>query len=323
MVNLRRPTYTDVLKARKVIAPYLDKTPLRHYPLLSEVLGFEAYVKHENLLPTSAFKIRGGINLISQLSLEERERGVITASTGNHGQSIALAAKMFGVKAIICAPEGSNPDKMNVIRSFGAETVEEGRDFEEARLNAERISEEKGMRYIHSGNEPLLIAGVGTAGLEILEDLPELDAVIAPVGGGSTASGLSIVFKTVAPEVKVIGVQSEAAPSVYLSWKSGRIESTESADTFADGLATRRAFEFTTPILRDNLDDFILVSEEELKAAIRLYVEKAHTIAEGAGAAALAAGYKIRERFKGKKVVLMLSGANITAEMLKGILSEG
>ena len=315
-----RPTFTDVLKARNRIAPYLSKTPLLHYPSLSKILGFEAYVKHENMQPTGAFKIRGGINLVSQLSPEEKAKGVITASTGNHGQSIARASKMFGVKAAVCVQAGANPDKVEAIRGYGAEIIEEGRDFDEARLNAERIAEEEGIRYIHSANEPLLIAGVGTVGLEILEDLPNVDAVIVPVGGGSQASGLAIVMKTAAPNVEVIAVQAENAPSVYLSWKSGKLESTESASTMADGLATRQAFELPVPILRDLVDDFVLVSDEEIKDAVRLYVEKAHTIAEGAGAAPLAAGYKIRDRLKGKKVVFILSGGNITAEQLRDIL---
>jgi len=315
-----RPTFKDVLKAKKRIAPYLTKTPLRHYPSLSKTLGFEVYVKHENLQPTGAFKIRGGINLVSQLSPEEKAKGVITASTGNHGQSIARASKMFGVKATVCVQDGANPDKIEAIRGFGAEIIEEGRDFYEARLNAERIAEEKGLRYIHSANEPLLVAGVGTGGLEILEELPDLDAVIVPVGGGSQAAGLGIVFKTAAPNVEIIAVQAENAPSVYMSWKSGRLESTETANTMADGLATRQAFELTLSMMKELIDDFVLVSEEEIKDAIRLYVEKAHTIAEGAGAAPLAAAYKIRDRLKGKRVVLILSGGNITAQMLRDIL---
>lgn len=314
------PKFTDVLWARKRIAPYLTKTPLIHYSSLSKLVGFEVYVKHENCQLTGAFKIRGGINLVSQLSPEERAKGVITASTGNHGQSIALASRMFGVKAIVCVQAGANPDKVEAIKSYGAEIISEGRDFDEARVNSERIAEEQGLRYIHSANEPLLIAGVATTGLEILEDLPDVDAVIVPVGGGSQAAGLGIVFKTVAPDAEVIAVQSENAPSVYLSWKSGRLESTETANTIADGLATRQAFEMTVPMLRELVDDFVLVSEEEIRDAIRLYVEKAHTIAEGAGAAPLAAALKIRDRLKGKIVVLILSGGNITAEMLREIL---
>jgi threonine dehydratase len=315
-----KPKYTDVLKAKKRISPYLNKTPLLEYSGLSKALGFRAYIKHENMQPTGAFKIRGGINLISQLGSEEKEKGVITASSGNHGQSIALASQMFGVKATICVPSDVNPDKAEAIESFGAEIIADGRDFDDARLNAERIAEEQGLRYVHSANEPLLIAGVGTVALEILEDLPEFDAIIVPLGAGSQAAGVSLVMKNAAPDVEVMAVQAENAPSAYLSWKSGKLESTESANTMADGLATRSAFELTQGIIRDNLDDFVLVSEEELKDAIRLYVEKAHVIAEGAGAAPLAAAYKLRDRLKGKKVVLVLSGGNLTAEMLKSIL---
>ena len=320
MSSITRPTFLDVLRARKNIAPYLNKTPLLHYPSLSKMLGCEAYVKHENLQPIGVFKIRGGINLISNLSPEEKERGVITASTGNHGQSIALASKMFGVKAKICVPVGSNPDKLEAIRNYGAEIVEWGREFEDARQNADRIAEEENLRYIHPANEPLLIAGVGTVGLEILEDLPDVDVVIVPVGGGSQASGISTVFKKVNPDVEIIGVQSEAAPSVYLSWKSGDIVPTDSASTMADGLATRRAFRFTVDILRDNLDDFVLVSEDEIKQAIRVYAEKIHHIAEGAGAVPLAAAIKIKDRLKNRKVVMVLSGGNLTIQMLKEIL---
>jgi threonine dehydratase len=315
-----RPKYTDVLKAKKRISPYLNKTPLLEYPGLTKALGFHVYIKHENMQPTGAFKIRGGINLICQLSPEERKTGVITASSGNHGQSIALASKMFGVKATICVPSDVNPDKAEAIKSFGAEIIAESRDFDDARLNAERIAEEKGLRYVHSANEPLLIAGVGTVALEILEDLPDVDVIIAPVGAGSQAAGISLVMKAAAPDVAVIAVQTENAPSAYLSWKSGELESTETADTMADGLATRQAFELTIGIIRDNIDDFVLVSEDEIRDAIRLYVEKAHVIAEGAGAAPLAAAYKMRARLKGKKVVLVLSGGNLIAEMLKSIL---
>lgn len=318
-----KPTFRDILKARKRITPYLAKTPLHYYASLSKVLGFEAYVKHENFQPTGAFKIRGGINLVSQLTPEERSRGVITASTGNHGQSVAYAARLFGVKAYICVSENANPDKIESIRNLGAEIIAKGRDFEDARLNAEKLAEEHGYRYIHSGNEPHLISGVGTIALEIFEDLPNVDAIIAPVGGGSQVAGISTVVESIAPDVEVIAVQAERAPSVYLSWKEGKIVGTDSANTIADGLATRRAFELPLEIMRGRISDFILVSEEEIKNAIRMYVEKAHTIAEGAGAAPLAAGLKIRERLRGRKVALILSGGNLTADMLREILSGG
>jgi threonine dehydratase len=314
------PTLTDVLWAQKRIRPYLAKTPLREYSALSEAVGCTVYVKHENHQPTCAFKIRGGINLVSQLTPEERAKGVVTASTGNHGQSIALASKMFGVRAIVCVPRNPNPDKVRAIRSYGAEIVEEGADFEEAKSNAERLAEKHGYRYVHSGNEPHLIAGVGTIGLEIIEDQPDLDAVIVPIGGGSGASGVSTVYKTMSPNTRVIGVQAEEAQSVYQSWRSGKMESTGKSKTFADGLATRSAFELPLEIMRKNLDDFVLVSEEEMRGAIRLYVEKAHTIAEGAGASSLAAAVKMRDELRGKKVGVVLSGGNLTAATLREIL---
>lgn len=317
------PTFLDILEARRRLAPYLEKTPLRYYHSLSKLLGCEVYVKHEETQPTGAFKVRGGINLVSQLTPEEREQGVITASTGNHGQSIAYASRLFGVRAIICVPEGANPDKVDAIRSLGAEIVEWGRDFEDAKRNAERLAEERAYRYIHSGNEPHLIAGVGTIGLEIIEETPDVEVIIVPIGGGSGASGISLAVKTINPEIEVIGVQSEGAPSVYLSWKEGSIIETERVDTFADGLATRKAFELPLEIMREKLDDFILVSDKEIREAIRLYVEKAHVISEGAGAAPLAAALKMGERLKGRKVVLDLTGKNLTVEELRNILCGG
>jgi len=319
-IYMKIPSLVDVIAARKRIAPYLKQTPLQHCTHLSKLLGFEVYIKHENHQPTGAFKIRGGINLISQLTPEERKRGVIAASSGNHGQSIALASSMFGVKAIICVSENCNPDKIATMRNFGAQVIEKGKDYDEARMNAERLSEEKGYRYIHSGNEPLLISGVATMVLEMFEDMPYLDAILAPVGAGTAISGACIVAKAVSPNTKIIAVQAENAPSVYLSWKSGRLEKTSTANTIADGLATRQAFELPLKIIQDNIDDFILVSEDEIRDAIRLYVEKTHTIAEGAGAATLAAAIKIKDSLAGKKVALLLTGGNLTANMLKEIL---
>lgn len=310
----------NVFLARNRINPYLLKTPFHTYPTLNDYLGMTAYVKHENHQPTSAFKIRGGINLISQLTEEEKKSGVITASTGNHGQSIALASKMFGVKAIVCVQKGANPTKVSGIRSYDATIIEEGKDFDEARENAEKLAKKHGYRYIHSGNEPLLIAGVGTIALEMIEDQPDLDTVIAPVGAGTNCAGIASVYKTLSPNTKVFAVQSENAPSVYLSWKSGKLESTETANTMADGLATRQAFKLPTEILRELIDDFILVSDEHLKLAIKIYIKHARTIAEGAGAASLAAAIKLKDKLKGQRVGLVLSGGNLTFENILSCL---
>jgi threonine dehydratase len=315
-------TLEDVYKARKILRRYLPKTPLITSPALSNRLGFDAYVKCDNTLPTGAFKVRGGINLISQLSDREKRRGVIAASTGNHAQSVAYAACLFGVKAIIGMPKNSNPNKVEATRCYGAEVKFHGKDYDEARCWVEEEAKRKGYRYIHSANEPLLIAGVGTLYLEIMEEVPDVDVIIVPIGGGSGAAAACIVAKAINPRVKVIGVQAERAPAVYLSWKNNRLMETESADTFAEGLATRVAFKLTFDILNRMIDDVVLVSEEELKKAILTLLETTHQLAEGAGAASTAAAFKMHEQLQGKKVALPLTGGNLTLENLSKILKE-
>jgi threonine dehydratase len=308
------------LQAKRTIAKYLKPTPFFKSVPLSEKLGFEAYIKCENLQPIGAFKVRGGVNLISKLSEDEKRCGVITASTGNHGSSIAYASALFGVKAIVGAPVGSNPYKIQTIRNLGATVELHGKDFDEARLWVEKEARAKGYRYIHSANEPLLIAGVGTLYLEILEELPDVDTIFVPVGGGSGASGACIVAKTINPSIKVVGVQSEGAPAAYESWRSGEMIETAKIDTFADGLATRVPFEMTMSIMRRLIDRIMLVSERDLKQAIRLLLETTHQVAEGAGAASTAGAAKMRQELKGKKIALVISGGNLTLEMLRDII---
>jgi threonine dehydratase len=317
-VEWRVPTHADVLAAREQIAPYLRSTPLFEYPALSELVGAETWVKHENHQPIGAFKVRGGVNLVSRLDEDERRRGVITASTGNHGQSIGFAARLFGVRGIVCVPEGANPVKLASMRALGAELVVHGRDFDEAREHCERLAEEHGYRYIHSGNEPHLIAGVGTHTLEILEEQREIDVVIVPIGGGSGAAGACIAG---GDSVEVIGVQSEAAPAAYRSWKERSLVE-DRMGTRAEGLATRVAFELPQRILWEQLDDFVLVSEEELEAAVLRMLELTRNLAEPAGAAPLAAALKLRDRLAGKRVALILSGGNISPEHLREILAR-
>jgi threonine dehydratase len=315
-------TIEDVYKARKIVSRYLPKTSLISSPALSKRLGFNAYIKCDNTLPTGAFKVRGGVNLVSQLSEKEKRRGVIAASTGNHAQSVAYAACLFGVKAIIGMPKNSNPNKVEATRCYGATVKFHGKDYDEARCWVEEEAKKKGYRYIHSANEPLLIAGVGTLYLEIMEEVPDVDAIIVPIGGGSGAAAACIVAKAINPKVKVIGVQAERASAVYLSWKNNKLMETESADTFAEGLATRVAFKLTFDILSRVIDDIVLVSEEELKKAILALLETTHQLAEGAGAASTAAAFKMREQLQGKKVALPLTGGNLTLEKLSKILKE-
>ncbi len=311
-----------ILEARRRIAPFLTRTPLHYYPLLSELAGAEVYVKHENAQPIGAFKVRGGINLIGSLSTEEKARGVITASTGNHGQSVAFAARLFGVKALIGVPENCNPSKLAAMKSWGAELLVAGRDFDETREVVEKAAAERGMRYIHPANEPLLIAGVATMALEVLEALPEAEVIFCPVGGGSSCSGTTLVAGALKPSLRVIGVQAARASSAYESWRQKRLVTTGSADTFAEGVQTRVAFELTQSILWENLERFVLVEEEEIRQAIVHYLERARTLAEGAGAAPLAAALKCKEEIRGKKVVLYLSGGNISRSNLIRVLTD-
>jgi len=309
------PDLSDVLSARQRIAPYLVPTPLYRYPTLDAMTGAHLWVKHENHQPVGAFKVRGGVNLISRLTPDERRHGVISASTGNHGQSVAYAADLFDARAIICVPEHANQVKVESMRALGAEVVFHGRDFDEAREFCEKQAAEHRYRYIHSGNEPALIAGVGTYTLEILESRPDTEVIVVPVGGASGAAGACLVAKAMRPSVEVIGVQSEAAPAAYRSWRArSLVEDTTS--TFAEGLATRTAFELPQQILRDLLDDFVLVSEEALKDATRTMIEKTRNLVEPAGAAALAAVLAAPERFAGRKVVIVCSGGNISPSQL-------
>ncbi len=314
------PTFHDVLLAQRRIRPYLARTPLHRYPAIDELIGTQVFIKHENYQPVGAFKVRGGINLISQLSAEERERGVIAASTGNHGQSVAYAARLFGVNARIVVPEQANPGKVAAMQGMGAEVIFHGANFDEARLQCEALAQEHGYRYIHSGNEPLLIAGVGTGTLEMLEDEPELEVIIVPIGGGSGAAGACLAAKAIDPRIRVLGVQAAASPAAYETWRQ-RTFVTAPNQTFAEGLATGSAFELPQAILWEKLDDFLLMTDEEIMQAMLWMIERAHTLTEAAGASSLALAYHLREELQGKKVGIVCSGGNTSLEQLRRVLA--
>lgn len=316
---MKEPVFADVLDAAKQIRPYLQPTPLRRYPSLDRLVETMVFVKHENFNPTGAFKVRGGINLVSRLSEEERRHGVIAASTGNHGQSVAYAARLFGVAAIICAPQAANPVKVESMQDMGAEVVLQGERYDDARVNAHQMAEQHAYRYIHSGDEPLLVAGVGTHTLEILQEEPEIDTVIVPIGGGSGAAGACIAAKAIKPEIEVIGVQSAEAPAAYLTW-SARERREAPNRTRAEGLATATPFMFPQRILQRLLDRFVLVSDDQIDAATLVMIEKTRTLVEGAGAAALAAALKLKAELAGRKVALICSGGNISPAQLKALL---
>jgi threonine dehydratase len=320
--RLRIPTLRDIYQARKVVNRYLKPTPLLTSPALSERLGCELFLKCENLQPTGAFKVRGGLNLMSQLSAEEKANGVVTASTGNHGQSIAFAAREFGVRAIVYMPEQANPLKVAAMRRLGAEVLFHGPDFDTCRVEAEAHAARAGMYYVHAANEARLIAGVATYSLEIMEEVPDLDVLIVPVGGGSGLCGACLAGKGINPNLTVIGVQSSHAPVVHDSWRRRELLEYDRAPTFAEGMATRVAFELPAHILWDRVDDIRLVTDADLRRAILTLLETTRMLAEGAGAAAVAAAYQMSGDLAGKKVATVLSGGNLTLDGLRQAMDE-
>jgi threonine dehydratase len=305
-----------------VVARHLPRTPLHTYPGLSSLVGAEVWVKHENHHALGAFKVRGGVNLASGLTPEQRAAGLFTASTGNHGQSIAFAGKVTGTAVTVAVPEGANPMKVASMRALGAEVIEHGVDFDTAREWIAERARERGARFV-GPTEPELIAGVGTYTLEILEDLPDAEAILVPVGSGSGAAAVCLVAKTLRPGIEVIAVQAEKAPAAFLAWKEGKALPAM-METRAEAVATRVPFENTQRLLRDperGLDAFVLVSDEAMAEGVRLLLEHTHNVAEFGGAAPLAAALEMKERLAGKKVVLVLSGGNIAPEGLARVMA--
>ena len=314
------PTLHDIIAARPNVYRYLRPTPLYHYSGLTDLVGTDIWVKHENHQPVGAFKVRGGLNLVAHLSEQERQGGLFAASTGNHGQSIAYAARAYGLQATIAVPEGANPGKVAAMKGLGAEVVVYGRDFDTAREWIMEVAAERSGCFV-GPTEERLIEGVGSYALEILEDLAAVEVIIVPVGAGSGVCATGIVAKTINPKIQIIGVQSAQAPAMQRSWASGKMVTAE-MHTAAEGLATRVPFENTQRIMRDLLDDFLLVDDSAIEEAIVLLLEHTRNLAEGAGAAPLAAALKIRERLAGKKVVLVMSGGNLALEHLRRILAQ-
>jgi threonine dehydratase len=311
--------FADVVAARERIAPYLRPTPLRSYATLDAAVGHDirVLVKHENHQPTNAFKVRNALSAMTHLSDEQRSRGVIGASRGNHGLGLAYGGRLLGIAVTICVPRGNNPEKNEAMRGLGAEVVEEGRDYDESLLVADRLVRERGLTLVHSTNNRDVIAGAGTMTLEMLEDAPDLDAIVISLGGGSQAVGALTVLREMRPGARVYAVQAEGAPAGYESWRAGKHIATTSANTFADGIATRSPYELTFSALRDGLADFVLVSDDEIAGALRLLLRTTHTLVEGAGAAGLAGLFELRESLTGQRVAIVLSGGNIDQATLK------
>jgi threonine dehydratase len=316
-------SFGDVLQARDRLRPHLARTPLRSYAALDAEVGrgLRVFVKHENHNPTNSFKARNGLSLMSALSAEARQTGVVAATRGNHGLGLAWAGSLLGARVTICVPRGNNPEKNEAMRGLGVELIEEGRDYDEVVRVAERLVRERGLRLAHSTNDPLVVAGAATLTLEILEENPRIEAMVIGVGGGSQAVGALTVARELRPDMKIYGVQAERASAIHDSWHAGRPVSKDTADTFADGLATRNVYDLTFPALRQGLAGFVTVSEGEIAEALRLLLRATHNLAEGAGAAGLAGLLKMRDTLAGRTVAVVLSGANIDAVTLRRVLN--
>ncbi|MDR3033410.1 MAG: pyridoxal-phosphate dependent enzyme [Kitasatospora sp.] len=315
------PTITDVLAAARTLRPYLPPTPLWSYPTLDRGPAAVLRVKHENAQPTGAFKVRGGLTLLAGMDPEERARGVLGYSTGNHAQSLAYAAARFGAPCTIVMPERPNPAKARAVTALGAELVEHGATFDQARPYAGELAAERGMRLVSAADEPALVAGVGTAYLEIFEQAPDTDTVIVPVGGGSGAAAACLVAAALAPHCRVVAVQSASSPAAHDSWREGRCVQRPNR-TAAEGLATGSGFELTQRLMRDRLDDFLLVEDADIARAQRSLLRDAHTLAEGAGAAALAALHTHADQFTDRRVAIVCTGGNASETEVRDCLTE-
>jgi threonine dehydratase len=317
---MQPPTLHDVLSAQPRVYAHMRPSPLLHHPLLDEWVGCRVLVKHENHNPTGAFKIRGGLNLVASLGPEERSRGVIAASTGNHGQSLALACRLHGLRCRIVVPVGCNPEKTAAIGGFGGEVIEHGRDFDEAREYVEQLAERDGWRYVHSANEPLLIAGVGTYAAEVFESTTDVDYIFVPIGGGSGAAGCAVVRDGLGLPARIVGVQAARADAFARSWRGPARVTSERADTFAEGIATRTTFDLTFALLRGALDDVVTLEEDELREGVGAALRCTHNLAEGAGAAALAAARKAGLP-PDATVACVLTGGNADSRTLRHVLA--
>ena len=315
-------TWDDVVRARARIAPYLSPTPLRGYASLDEETGCRVLVKHDNHLPTNAFKARNTLSFMTALPVEQRSKGVVAATRGNHGAGLAWAGAQLGVPVVICVPVGNNPEKNAAIRGHGAELVEAGRDYDEAVEVAQRLVRDRGLVMAHSTNDANVIAGAATLSAEICEQATDLDAIVVAIGGGSQAVGALVATRALRPGVPVYGVQARGAAAIHDSWHAKERRSIDAATTFADGLATRGTYDLTFPALLEGLAGFVTVTDAEIAEAVRMLIRTTHNLAEGAGAAGLAGLVALKSQLAGKSVAIILSGSNIDAETLRRVMTR-
>ena len=317
-------TFEDVVASRERISAYLRPTPLRRYATLEQVVGHDITLvaKHENHQPTNSFKIRNGLSFMTALDADDRRRGVVAASTGNHGQGIAFGGQLTGVSVTVCVPAGNNPDKNAAMRALGATVVEEGRYYDDAVGAMMRIASDEGRVIAHSTNDPRVVAGAGTMTLEILAQEPDLDALVIATGGGSQAVGAMTVARVLAPALEVYGAQAAGASAIHDSWHARRRLTTPDADTFAEGVATRTTYDLTFPALQEGLSGFVTVTDAEIAEALRTIVTETHNLVEGSGAIGLAALPKLADRLAGKRVGIIFCGGNIDTVLLRRILAR-
>jgi threonine dehydratase len=303
-------SFADVSAARRVVDRHLNPTPTASYPALDAAVGATVFVKHENVQPVGAFKVRGGLTLLDSMSVADRARGTVSYSTGNHARSLAYASKVYGAPCTVVMPAAASPAKADAVAALGATVVLHGDNLEAAQHHAEALAESTGARLVSPGDTPELLAGVGTLYLELFETTPDLDAVLVPVGSGTGAGAATVVARELAPSCRVIGVQSDASRAAHDSWHSGELERRPNR-TRVDGLATGRGFALPQRLMRAGLADFLLVTDDQILTAQRLLASTADTLAEGAGAAALA-GLLARPDLRGKRVAIVCTGGNLT-----------
>jgi threonine dehydratase len=316
-------SFADVVAARERLTPFLTPTVLRHYPLLDQHIGggTSLLVKHENHQPTCSFKVRNGLSVVTALTADEKHRGVVAASTGNHGQGIAYAAHLLGVSATICVPVGNNPEKNAAMRSWGATVLETGATYDDSVAAMIQLARDEGRAVAHSTNDKRVLAGAATMSLEMVEQSGGLDAVVIAVGGGSQSVGALTVARELAPGLPVYGVQTAGASAIHDSWHAKTPLRTDKADTFAEGVATRQPYGMTFATLSAGLAGFVTVTDAEVAEAIRLVLRLTHNLVEGAGALGVAGAIKLRDTLKGKRVGVIFSGANLDTNVLKRILA--
>jgi len=317
-------TLSDVQEARDRVGDAARHTPLERSQTFSEMSGADVHLKLENFQRTGAFKIRGAMNRIATLSESEREAGVVTASAGNHAQGVALAADRAGVDATVVMPKFAPVSKVKATRGYGASVRLEGVDYDEAQAYAHELEREEGRTYVHAFDDPVVMAGQGTLGLEIVDDCPDLDTVVVPIGGGGLISGVAVAIKERLPDVRVVGVQAEGAASAAESLKRGEVHEIDSVDTIADGIATRSIGERTLEVMREYVDEVVTVDDREIALALTLLLERSKTLVEGAGAVALAA--VLSEAFEyedDETIVAALCGGNIDLNRLGTVIRRG